>query len=596
MTSVWYVGTANKMTITVADWARVGITAAADSVWDSTNGYSIPTTSFTSQQLTALANEGAGRFNVSAPDGARPGASGTPVDLSGQPVTLGYFNTVNAGVQAFMKKQKGSNGPLHRQRNNFRRLGPVTADVTGTTNTAAHDATLSKMYLTPVTGLSSGQVRKMTDAEYAAAPYMQYPDTGSNPRIWNNSGFGYVMPCPSSLSIDETYQFPNVTQQRFEVMTDAPVIEFAMYAYLGLSVTSMQVYVDGSPVTLAPVACAGALTYYKITFASGKKPRLVELVTEALLTQINIAPLYKTWKPPKRRGPKLMIVGASYVQPLMYDSTTGAATFYRYGHWQQMDAYADIDQLVVEGIGGTGFVTPAASGVGYPNNKYTDRVQGILNTKPDIIVFADAFSNDLHASASTASIITAVKQCCDTIWAALPDTRIVFQTGLRTPVYGDFTSSYDTIKAALKAYYPGKPMYWIDVRNVIDQTSGYAGPGSSVTANTTASNTAIVSTAGPSLLTLVGSTITGSGISAGTKLQSASDATHGVMTANATATATGVALNFSSTLGLGNTDFYLGNDAVHPTKEGSDYLRGWLYPAIQKVLWDDGTLYNTELV
>lgn len=420
---------------------------------------------------------------------------------------------------------KGSAAPLHRQRNNFRRLGPVSTDMSSAAASSTHDATLTKSYTTPVSGITSGQVRKMTDVEYAAQPYNQYPECGANPRIWNASGIGYVMPCPSSLSIDETYQFPNITSQRFETMTDAPAIEFAVYAYLGTTVSSIQAYVDGAPATLTPVAYSAAITYYKITFPTGKKPRLVELVTEGLLTFISIAPLYRCWKPPKRRGQKLMVVGASFCQPIVYDSAAGTQVFNRYGHWQRLDAYADFDRIVVEGIGGTGFVVNAASGVGYPNNTYKDRIQGIINTAPDIIVFGDAFSNDLHNLTSTATLITAVKYCIDQIKAALPQTKIVFQTGLRTTVYGDFTAGYDTVKAALKLAY--SDLYWIDMRNILDTAGGYT-PG--------------------------------------------------------------------HTNGLGNTDFYIGNDGIHPTKEGCEYLLGNFYPAIQKVLWDDGTYAGTELI
>lgn len=525
MTAVHYVGSGDARTITGAQWTAAGITGSpADTTWNKANGWSIPAASFTALQLAILAADNS--FNVNGADGPRPGATGTALDASSGDMPRALFDSINAGIQAFIKKQKGSNGPLHRQRNNFRRLGPITTDISTATNTTGHDATLTKSYTTPVTGLTSGQVRKMTDAEYAAAVYNQLPNTNKNPRIWNNSGIGYVMPCPSTLSIDETYQFPNITQQRFETMTDAPKIEFAMYAYLGTTVSSIQAYVDGSPVTLTPQTPAAAITYYSITFPAGKKPRLVEICTDALLTFISIAPNYRCWKPPMRRGPKMMVIGASYVQPFIYDAAAGTAEKYRNGHWQQMDAYADIDQLICEGIGGTGFVTNASGGIGYPTNTYLDRVAGVIQCKPDVLVIADAFSNDRHSGASNSSIIAAATSYLDQIFAALPDCRVVIQTGLRTPIYGDYTADYDTIKTALKAAYPNK-IYWIDLRNVFDNTAGYT-PG--------------------------------------------------------------------HTTGTGNNDFYIGADGVHPTKEGCDYMRGWLYPAIQKVLWDDGTLIGTELV
>lgn len=528
MASVWYLGRANARTITASQWATAGVAGASDTTWDATNGWSLPASSFTSAQLAILTADGA--FNVAGADGPRPGSTSTPVDMSQNPITRAYFDTVNSGVQAFMKKQRLSNAPLHRQHRNERRLGPVSTDVSSTANVGSHDAALSKqVFLCPVSGVSSTQVRKATDAEYAAWPFRQYPDTGNNPRIWNFNGTaGYVLPTAATNSIDETYLHPNITMQRFELMTDAPAIEFVLYCYLGTTVSSIQAYVDGAPVTLTPQAFPGALSYYKIVFPAGKKPRLVEIVTEGVLNSINIsAGNYRCWKPPKRRGPKLMVLGASYVQPFMMSSTTaGQQTFNRYGHWSQMDAHADIDQIVIDGIGGSGFVTAAPSGLGYPNNKYTDRVAGVIKAKPDVLVIADAFSNDLRNSASTASIIAAAHSFLDQVIAALPDTRIMIQTGLRTPVYGDFSTGYDTVKADLKASY-GTKLYWADLRTVFDMTGGYLP---------------------------------------------------------------------SNTNGLGNTDYYIGSDGVHPTAEGGDYLRGWLYPAVQKVLWDDGTLAGTELI
>lgn len=421
---------------------------------------------------------------------------------------------------------RGALAPVHRQHKNFRRLGPVSTDVSSVTNTTGHDSTLTKQYIVPVTGLSNNQTRKMTNAEYTAAPFVVSPNTNINPRIWDLSGAGYLVPTGSpSNSIDtgET-NWPNVTQARIETMTDAPVIEFAFYAYLGTTVTSLQAYVDGSPVTLTPQTYPGAITFYKITFPTGKIPRLVEIVTEGLLTWISIAPNYKVWKPSVRRGPKLMVLGASYVQPIMYDGTSGARTFNRYGHWSQMDSASDIDQLVLDGVGGTGFVTPASGGLGYPQNTYLDRIQAVITTAPDLLVFADAFTNDFFAGHTTTEVINAATSAINTLVAGLPTLKIAFQTGLRTPTYGDFSSSVDTTKTALKSAFP--KVYWIDIRNMLDMSGGYT-PG--------------------------------------------------------------------HTNGAGNTDWYIGNDGIHPTKEGGDYLRGHLYPLIQKILWDDGTYAGIDL-
>lgn len=69
MASVWYLGRSNKRIITAQDWAKAGIAGASDTVWDKSNGYSVPASSLNAQQLALLAP--APEFNTTAPDGPR---------------------------------------------------------------------------------------------------------------------------------------------------------------------------------------------------------------------------------------------------------------------------------------------------------------------------------------------------------------------------------------------------------------------------------------------------------------------------------------------------------------------------------------------
>jgi hypothetical protein len=71
MSAVWYVGPASRRLFTAADWARHGI-SADDVEWNVHNGWSLPTTTFTTAQLAVLDDEA--YFVLGAPDGPRDGA------------------------------------------------------------------------------------------------------------------------------------------------------------------------------------------------------------------------------------------------------------------------------------------------------------------------------------------------------------------------------------------------------------------------------------------------------------------------------------------------------------------------------------------
>jgi hypothetical protein len=69
MTAVWFIGNRSVRTINVAAWAATGVTVDTDDVWSVQNGWSIPETDFTEQQLNVLAQFP--DFYVGAPDGPR---------------------------------------------------------------------------------------------------------------------------------------------------------------------------------------------------------------------------------------------------------------------------------------------------------------------------------------------------------------------------------------------------------------------------------------------------------------------------------------------------------------------------------------------
>lgn len=71
MTSVWYVGHSDSRRISDASWQDAGVQDAAGTfTWSRENGYSYPTTAFSTQQLAWLDAQDE-EFWVGAPDGPR---------------------------------------------------------------------------------------------------------------------------------------------------------------------------------------------------------------------------------------------------------------------------------------------------------------------------------------------------------------------------------------------------------------------------------------------------------------------------------------------------------------------------------------------
>lgn len=67
MSAIWYIGYSSQRIISIADWAAAGISATADTVWNASNGWSVPFNSLSSAQRNRLD----GGFWTAAPDGPR---------------------------------------------------------------------------------------------------------------------------------------------------------------------------------------------------------------------------------------------------------------------------------------------------------------------------------------------------------------------------------------------------------------------------------------------------------------------------------------------------------------------------------------------
>lgn len=382
---------------------------------------------------------------------------------------------VGADVKALNLSIGGANPaakPNSRLRQHKRpfRLGPVTTDITSFANNSTPDATLTKTYAPPYTGLSTGQMRAMTQAERDAFPFEV---AQGRPQLYRTgAAAAYVTPSPGTLMIDAQQPFPWIQQSNYRMMFDGDKLDITLYANLGvLYLQSWMLFIDDVPVTLTPQRLATTASILHLVFPSAK-PRKIELRTDLIINAINCGPNYKYWRPTPAQGPRVMVLGASYTAPIVYDDTTTAYNNNMYGMWQQIEDWLDVEDVWIDGIGGTGFIRRPGTGAFQPNNNYSDRIPGVVSTAPDVLVISNAYANDSYAGNSAADIATAIDTALTTVRTALPNCKIILMTGIRAPLYGDFSATYDAITALLQT--ERSDLYFIDTKNWFDAAGGYA--------------------------------------------------------------------------------------------------------------------------
>lgn len=99
MTNVWFIGYQNERTITAADWAANGIDAPTEE-WNHDNGWAVPTTDFSSEQLALL--DADSEFLLGQ-TGLRPGqyTAGEHPPVPGKS-SAGYYEATKALFDSFM--------------------------------------------------------------------------------------------------------------------------------------------------------------------------------------------------------------------------------------------------------------------------------------------------------------------------------------------------------------------------------------------------------------------------------------------------------------------------------------------------------------
>lgn len=495
MASVWYIGQADSRTITAAQWAAAGVAGASDTTWNAANGWSIPTTSFTAAQLTILGNDGS--FNTAAPDGPRPGGSGT---IGNDSPILRRSDLMGLGIdpsQVRRKFQAWRPGAANSY------VGPELAgdDLPTISLGVAADSAFNQSYL------PGNAAPRRTEDVVAAFGKMSVVSNNWSAKTSNNG-----------VATVTTYRF----------MMDGP--ELCIFTYA--NGFAIDLYVNGKPYAgnhILPEATTGFAPYgfQKFVFPSAK-PRLVELRMIGDLAGIYTKTPYRIWKPPVDPRPRLAVVGDSFVAPtVMQDAAAGGApnAAWLRGVYQRMPMLLGLPHLVTDGIGGTGYVAGAAS-----NRPYThvDRVQWAQDVNPDVFIVHGGGANDLYNDHPLSTINATIQTYFRTLREKLPFAKLVFVEGFAPPLAGfsENNPDYITIRQTAQAALTDVGVYYIDVATTDPWISGQ--PNGYVTAVS----------------------------------------------------------------GTGNSNIYIGSDAVHLTVAGNTYLRHRLAQKLLKILADDGTLLN----
>lgn len=378
------------------------------------------------------------------------------------------IKALNASIGGGTSASK-PNSRLRQHKRPFR-LGPVSTDITSFANNTTPDATLTKTYSPPMTGLATGQMRAMTQAERDAHPF---DIAQGRPQIYKTgASAAYVAYSPGTLNIDVQDHWPWIQQTNLRMMFDGDKLDVTLYAHLGvLYLQSYMVFIDDVPASLTPQRLTSTAAVLHLIFPSAK-PRRIEIRTDCIVNAINCGPNYKYWRPTPQQKPRVMVLGASYTAPIVYDDTTTAYNNNMYGMWQQIEDWLDVEDVWVDGIGGTGFIRRPGNGAFQPNNNYSDRIPGVVATAPDVLIISNAYANDTYAGNAAADTAAAIDAALDTVRAALPATKIILMTGIRAPLYGDFSATYDAITALLQA--ERSDLYFVDTKNWFDAAGGYA--------------------------------------------------------------------------------------------------------------------------
>ena len=453
MAAVWYTGSGDSRTITAAQWTAAGIGGSpATTTWDSSNGWSIPRTSFTAPQLAIL--DAQGEFNTNAADGPRPGSA---VVTSASPtLRRSDLDALGIAPSQLLRKYKDS----RILRDTTKTLGPISTDFTSVGLNVASDPLFNRPYQ-----ISNGTLQQVCDfgegLEFAIAGY--------------NYAYGPVNTMPHS----------------YWMMTDAPEFAFTVYAgFAPLGQWGFKIYIDGRPTQLSPYVptATASPSLHKLTMPnSNGRARLIEIRTNSFISLVSVKKPYNVWKPPPRSGLKMLTIGDSYTSTFGATNAMDAA-------YAEMGPEMGIERHWVDAVSGSGFgVHSSANGTDVPAggpNRYIDRINGLTITPPnsptpasrvwdigqigfDIVDLHGGGANDKFKGRTNQQVIDDATTAIRAIRQKLPDAKIVFTEGFIAPVaFPTFNPDYIAIRTALQASLVDVGVYYIDVATTYPWING----------------------------------------------------------------------------------------------------------------------------
>lgn len=452
---------------------------------------------------------------------------------------------------------------------------------------------MASPYTTTLTNVTGGTVTSAS----SIASAVRVP--GERPGAFRYSGTAII----SGGSLSGVYQWqpiggssgPQQSQSPFTVEFDLDTVNGSFdIIFKRFTAAQARVAVDGQYLTRLATATPSDSTAQPCLLnvaglSAGRHRIRVEFNKYGGFCGVNVQSSDSVLAVPVRRK-RIIVVGDSYTEPTVADSTVNAFTGFGWvqalAHMLGVDAWSS-------GSGGTGYLNPGASA----RVKFRDRLTAdVIAYSPDVVIWAGGH-NDLttnNAAYTPTALQTEAALCYSTLAAALPNTAQIVVGPLwgvgPEGIPGAGFAARDAIKAAADA----AGLLWIDPQeSPLDMP---AQGSATLQASTSASATSFSSNvnyrigtwlkigAGAAQEVRQATNVTGSGPY--TVTVAAMNSAH---TANDPITETGPGWvtgtgRQGTTNGTGSADRYNGTDGTHPTQAGHEglgiYLAQRLYFAL----------------
>jgi hypothetical protein len=251
---------------------------------------------------------------------------------------------------------------------------------------------------------------------------------------------------------------------------------------------------------------------------------------------------------------RLMVVGDSFGAG---QSATGPVTIWNTpGYIHKLGDLLQIEDLWSRSIGGTGYLAQGTSGTAptFRGRLATD----VTPYNPDVVVFQGSI-NDYNKA--TSDLTTEIQALHAATKAAMPNVKIIATSPLSS---ANPTANVVSIAAAEKAAWEALGVPYIDMLNA-DTGTGAIGTNRTVTDAVLNSTTTVTSATAAFVAGDIGRVVSATGIPAGTTIANVTNGTTIVLSAAATASATGVSLAITNQRLNGSADYNRSQDFTHPS-------------------------------